>query len=212
MYEKCDNVVVQVANGMILKVQGRGTVGPLTNCLHVEALVFCLVSESQLDRQLFRMESGGGIRTFKYHDGKIFLVAQLTHRNLYEIDTTYLGFLEQDRTPLEYSAILSKVEAIDKLHRTLGHVGVQRLEEFVKSGHVKWETATAPTSFKRWASTCPACAMAKSKRLPHTGHLHTPLQAGALWYVDVWGPAETPALNSTNVYSFGFVDAFSRRL
>ena len=124
---------------------------------------------------------------------------------------TYLGLCNRKYNYKCYDALATKTEAIDLLHRTLGHVSVQRLEEWVKTGVIDWKHESEPVRFKNYSSPCVSCALAKSKRSPHTKHIVTPLEPGKLFYVDVWGPCETPSLIHSNVYTIGFIDAASKR-
>ena len=39
---------------------------------------------------------------------------------------------------VSYNAMLTKVKAVDLLHRTLGHVAEQRIEDAINTGHVEW--------------------------------------------------------------------------
>ena len=123
----------------------------------------------------------------------------------------YLGMANRNYNYKCYDALATKTEAIDLLHRTLGHVSIKRLEDWVRNGVVKWTHESEPVRFKKYASPCVACSLAKSKRAPHTKHIVTPLEPGKLFYVDVWGPCETPSLINDNVYTIGFIDAASKR-
>ena len=49
-YVECSNVFVRVTEGFFAKVLGTGSVGPLRHVLHVQGLVFDLVSEPALVR------------------------------------------------------------------------------------------------------------------------------------------------------------------
>ena len=49
-YVECSNVFVRVAEGSFAKVLATGSVGPLTNFLHEQVIVFDLVSEPALAR------------------------------------------------------------------------------------------------------------------------------------------------------------------
>ena len=44
-YKPCENVSIRVAEGSSARVLGIGDVGPLTNVLHVEGLLFNLVTD-----------------------------------------------------------------------------------------------------------------------------------------------------------------------
>ena len=82
-YKPCHNVSIRVAEVSSALVLGTGDVGSLTNVLHVEGLVFDLVSESALARADISGSWSGLSRVVKYPDGKVFLEATLCHDDLY---------------------------------------------------------------------------------------------------------------------------------
>ena len=57
---------------------------------------------------------------------------------------------------MAHNAMLTKVEAVDLLHRTLGHVAVQRIEDAINTGHVDWCHESRPARFKKavWPMRC----------------------------------------------------------
>ena len=65
-YRPCHNVSIRVAEGSSTKVLGTGDIGPLTNVLHVEGLVFDLVSEPALARATMSGSWSGLSRVAKY--------------------------------------------------------------------------------------------------------------------------------------------------
>ena len=89
-YVECSNVFVRVAEGSSAKVLGTGSVGPLKNVLHVQGLVFDLVSEPALARAGMSGTWAGVSRVVKYPDGKTFLEATLADDDLYEVNPLYL--------------------------------------------------------------------------------------------------------------------------
>jgi hypothetical protein len=151
------------------------------------------------------------VKEVRDHEGMVFILSQLNTQNLYQVDPKYIGLPESSAPPMRVNAMLSKTDAIDQLHKTLGHRAVQHCQDIVKSGHMSWKHTFEPKNFLRHASVCDACLRAKSKRSPHTGHLHIPVRVGELWYCDVWGPNEEPALLTDAVYAIGFIEARSRR-
>jgi hypothetical protein len=195
-----------------VRIDGIGDVGYLKDVFHVSALSFNLISEGLLDRAGYELTGKKGTRTWKFEDGTLFLTAQLNSSNLYQADMSYLGVPMLIQEEPEYNALISKAEAIDTLHRTLGHISVQRVQDAIHSGHVKWDHDTTPTNFVKKAVTCKACMQAKSRNPSHSGVLERPEQVGSLFYVDVWGPAEEAALITEAKYTLGFVEAKSRRL
>ena len=208
---------VRVADGQYVDVLGIGDVGPLKDVLHVPSLVYDLVSESCLDKYGQKLcITDEGVKTFynKTEDGKpssIFLVAQLNENNLYIVNPMYLGMKNNRYDYKAFCALASKAEAIDMLHKVLGHIHVERIQDMIKTGRVKWNHETAPVNLKKHADPCVACALAKSKRVPHTKRLRVPLEPGSLIYVDVWGPCEVISLLNENIYTIGFIDAATKR-
>ena len=89
-YKACENVSIRVAESSSARVLGIGDVGPLTNVLHVEGLVFDLVSEPALARAGMSGSWSGLSRVVKYPDGKVFLEATLGNDDLYEVNPMHL--------------------------------------------------------------------------------------------------------------------------
>ena len=58
-YRECKNTYVKMVEGTMSEVKGIGNVGKLTDVLHVEGLVFDLVSESWCDKQGMQGHWGG---------------------------------------------------------------------------------------------------------------------------------------------------------
>ena len=65
--------------------------------------------------------------------------------------------------------MLTKAEAVELLHRTLGHVAVQRIEDSISTGHIDWCHESRPTSFKKLSEPCVVCQLAESKRRVFSG-------------------------------------------
>jgi len=99
-----------------------GDVGPLTDVLHVPNLVFDLVSEPMLARQGMQGAWADDWKTIRTREGRLFLVAHLNAHNLYEVNPMYLGLRNPAYNYECYEANASKVEAVDLLHRTWGHI------------------------------------------------------------------------------------------
>ena len=89
-YVECTNVFVRGAKGSSVRALGTGSVGSLRKVLHVEGLVFDLVSEPALARAGMSGSWAGVSRVVKYPDGKIFLEATLADDDLYEVNPMYL--------------------------------------------------------------------------------------------------------------------------
>jgi hypothetical protein len=215
-YKPVGNHFVRIANGKVLAVLGIGSIGPLTNVLHVPDLILCLVAESQLDREGKSCITSNGTKTFynspdSSNQTSIFLVANLTPQGLYEVNPMYLGLPNPNYNYVCYDANASKAEAIDLLHKTIGHLSVDRLQQSVNTGHVRWNHQSDPVNFRRVSNPCVACDLAKSRRQSHTGHIRVPTSPGELSYIDVWGPCDTPSLLHDNVYTIGIIDATSKR-
>ena len=89
-YTPCHFVSTVVANGSSTKMLGSGDVGLLTNLLHINGLLYDLVSEPVLT-------SAGMFGTWsslscvvKHIVGKVSLEATLYDDDLYKVTTTYL--------------------------------------------------------------------------------------------------------------------------
>jgi hypothetical protein len=192
-YREVQGYSIKVADGKTVPVLGIGNVGPLRNVLHVPSLVYNLVSESMLDKEGKWIVGGNGQRIYYERSAggaidyaRVFLTATLNPTGLYVINPMYLGMKNPKYNYKGYEAMASKMEAVDLLHRTLGHVSVKRLQEWVGTGQVKWTHESPPVNFVKYSSPCVACSMAKSRRAAHTKTIKTPLEPGQLTYVDVW--------------------------
>ena len=53
--------------------------------------------------------------------------------------------------------MLTKVEAVDLLHRTLSRVAVQRIEDAINTGRVEWCHESRPDRFKKQSDLCVVC-------------------------------------------------------
>ena len=103
--------------------------GPLRNVLHVQELVYDLVSESALDKAGKWCLTGGGVKTF-YNKctrdgiacGPIFIEAQLNKNDLYVVNPMYQNLPNAEYNYRAYDATATKAEAFDLLHKTLGHL------------------------------------------------------------------------------------------
>ena len=217
-YVETVNHFVRVADGKLVPVLGVGDVGPLRNVLHVPSLVYDLVSEPSLDKEGKWCVTGDGVKMF-YDRNKcgqpnfasVFLVARLNHTDMYIVNPMYLGMSNKDYNYKCFDALASKAEAIDLLHKTLGHVSVDRIQELIKTGHIVWNNEASPVNLRRHSNPCIACALAKSKRQSHVKRIRVPITPGSLIYVDVWGPCETQSLLNENVYTIGFIDAATKK-
>ena len=102
-------------------------------------------------------------KTIRHPDGRLFLVAHLNSMNLYEVNPMYLGLRNPRYNYTQYEAHASKVEAIDLLHRTWGHISLDRIQAGVQSGHINWDHKALPVNFRKLSSPCVVCALCKSK-------------------------------------------------
>ena len=217
-YKKLDNCVVRVAEGTVIQVLGVGDVGPLKGVLHVPDLVYSLVSEPVLDLEGKWIVTGRGVKIIYNPDStggpnwaSVFLTAKLSSKGLYVVNPMHLGLPNHMYNYKVYEANASRAEAIDILHKTLGHINVDRLQDLVMTGNVNWcSTSPPPVNFRRYANPCNACQYAKSKRKSHTGKLRVPVVPGELIYVDVWGPCDTISLINECIYTIGFIDASTK--
>ena len=73
----------------------------------------------------------------KHPDDNVFLEATLGDDDFYEVNPMYLWLPAEHDDSVSYNAMLKKVEALDLLHRTLGHDAVQRIEDAINTGHVE---------------------------------------------------------------------------
>ena len=176
------------------------------------------MSEPSLDKEGKWIIAGNGVRTFYNHTSEgqadlasVFIVANLSSRNLYIVNPMYLGLSNNKYNYKSFDALASKSEAIDLLHKTLGHISVERLQDAVRTGHMEWNHESPPVNLKKYSSPCIACSLAKSKRQSHTKKIKVPIEPGSLVYVDVWGPCETSSLINENKYTIGFIDAATKR-
>ena len=211
-YRKLTGVSVRMAGGALTPVFGIGDVGKLKNVLHVPNLVFDLVSESSLALQGMKGEFADNWKTIRLSDGTLFLAAYLNAQGLYVVNPNYLGLPSSDHNYVCFEALTTKAEAIDLLHRTWGHISFDRLQSGVTSGHIPWSHDSLPVNFRKHSSPCVVCSMSKSKRRSFSGPLRPVTIPASHWYMDVWGPAETPALITQNRYMVGFIDAATKHL
>jgi len=137
-YREVKGHFVRVANGKVVPAVGIGDIGPLRNVLHVPGLVYALVSESELDRDGKWLVSGNGQRVYYERSpkgsidyGKVFLTAKLNGKGLYLVNPMFLGMPNPDYNYTCFDALATKTEAVDLLHKTLGHVSVERLQDWV---------------------------------------------------------------------------------
>jgi hypothetical protein len=205
-------MVVRIADGKTVPILGVGDVGPLTNVFHVPSLVYDLISESQLDKEGKYLECVNGVRTMRdSRDGPVFFRAHMNVGGLYIVDPQYIDIDDYEYDLAPFIALQTKAEAIDILHKVLGHVHVERIQEMVKEKRLTWSHESAPVNLKKYSTPCVACELAKSKRSSHTNRIRVPLEPGSLIYVDVWGPCEVMSLINENVYTIGFIDAATKR-
>ena len=85
-FKPCHNVSIRVAEGSSAKVLDTGDVGALTSLLHVEDLLFDLVSELALSRASMSSSWFSLSRIVEYSEGKIFLEATPCDDILYEVN------------------------------------------------------------------------------------------------------------------------------
>ena len=211
-YRRAEGISVRMAGGALEQVIGIGDVGPLKDVLHVPNLVFDLVSEPMLARQGMQGAWADDWKTIRTRDGHLFLVAHLNAHNLYEVNPMYLGLRNPAYNYECYEANASKVEAVDLLHRTWGHISLDRLQAGINTRHINWSHPSLPVNFRKIGSPCVVCALGKSKRRMFSGPLRPVSVPGSHFYMDVWGPAECPSLLYHNVYMIGFIDAATKYL
>ena len=91
-------------------------------------------------------------------------------------------------------------------------MSVKRIEDSIRTGHVQWTHDAKPIKFAKVSKPCVVCQLAKSKRRPFSHSIPKFTQQAQHWFMDVWGPNETPSLLYMNVYTVGFRDAMSGAL
>ena len=104
-----------MAEGTIIEVKGIGDVGKLKDVLHVEGLVFDLVSESWCDKQGMQGHWGGGVRYVEDTDGSIFYTSYL-EEGLYIVNPVLLGIEDPHYADQEDFCLASKTEVSNTMH------------------------------------------------------------------------------------------------
>ena len=148
-YRTVSKVFVRMAGGALERVKGIGSIGPLNDVLHVPNLIFNLVSEPQLAKEGMSGEWKDNWKVIRYPDGRVFITATLNDMNLYVVNPMHLGLRNPMYNYNQYEACASKVEAIDLLHRTWGHISFDRLQDGIKTGHVTWTHPSLPVNFRK---------------------------------------------------------------
>ena len=96
-------------------------------------IVYDFISESQLNKEGKYLECRGGVRTMcDSRDGPVFLRAHMNVGGLYVMDPQYIDIDDYEYDLAPFIALQTKAEAIDILHKELGHVHVERIQEMVK--------------------------------------------------------------------------------
>ena len=141
----------------------------------------------------------------------MFLVARMNETDMYIVNLMYLGMANKDYNYKCFDALASMAEAIDLLHKVLGHISIDRIQELIKTGHIVWSHESPPVNLRKYSSPCIACALAKSRRQSHVKKIRVPTTPGSLICVDVWGPCDTLSLLNEKVYTIGFIDAATKK-
>ena len=210
-YKECDNAFVKMADGTMCRVLGTGDVGKLRDVLHVENLVFDLVSESWCDKMGMTGTWKDGVRTVYDTNGTIFYTSYLED-GLYVVNPMLLG-IDNPRYVDEVDLCLaSKAQVVNELHETFGHIDKDRIQRGIASGHIPWLHDAKPNNLKKCSDKCIVCQLAKSQRRSFTQPLRTVLTRGQHTYLDLYGPVDTPSLINGNTYVAGFIDAYSAHL
>ena len=211
-YKHVTGMSVRMAEGAVEPVLGIGNVGPLVDVLHVAKLVYNLVSEPALARQGMSGNWKGLFKSVHDVSGGLFYRATLSDKNLYEINPMYFGLDNPNYNYECYDALATKAEATDLLHRTYGHIDLDRLEVMIRDGYIQWNHDSTPIRLKKCTAPCVVCALGKSKRRSFSNPFRRVTVPGEHWFMDVWGPAETPALITQHTYAVGFIDAATKCL
>ena len=210
-YRPCRNTYVKMAEGTIIEVKGIGDVGKLKDVLHVEGLVFDLVSESWCDKQGMQGHWGGGVRYVEDTDGSIFYTSYL-EEGLYIVNPVLLGIEDPHYADQEDFCLASKTEVSNTIHQRLAHINERRTERGIASGHIPWLHDSSPTNLKKCSDPCVVCQLAKSQRRQFSKPLHPVYVPGQHTYLDLYGPIECASLIDGSLYCAGFIDAFSAHL
>ena len=210
-YTEVRNSFVKMADGTMCKVLGMGDVGKLRDVLHVEGLVFDLVSESWCDLQGMFGTWEKGVRTVYDTDGSIFYVSYLED-GLYIVNPLLLGIDDPEYVDEVDVCLASKAESCNKIHETLAHINGKRITKGIASGHIPWMHESNPSSLRKCSDKCVICQLSKSTRRSFTSPLRTPLAPGQHVYLDLFGPVDTPSLINGNTYVAGFIDGYSSHL
>jgi hypothetical protein len=210
-YRECKNTYVKMAEGTMCEVKGIGNVGKLTDVLHVEGLVFDLVSESWCDKQGMQGHWGGGVRYVEDTDGSIFYTAYL-EEGLYIVNPVLLGIEDSKYADQEDFCLASKAEVSNTLHQRLCHINEKRTENGIASGHIPWLHDSSPTNLKKCSDPCVVCQLAKSQRRQFNKPLHPVYVPGQHTYLDLYGPLECESLIDGSLYCAGFIDVYSSHL
>ena len=210
-YRETTNSFVKMADGTMCRVLGIGDVGKLKDVLHVENLVFDLVSESWCDLMGMTGTWKKGIRTVYDTDGSIFYSAYLED-GLYVVNPALLGIEHPKYTDDIDLCLASKAQVVNELHETFGHIDKDRIQRGIASGHIPWLHDAKPSNLKKCSDKCIVCQLAKSQRRSFTQPLRPVLTRGQHTYLDLYGPVDTPSLIYGNTYVAGFIDAYSAHL
>jgi hypothetical protein len=200
-----------MAEGTMCVVKGIGHVGKLRDVLHVEGLVFDLVSESWCDKQGMQGHWGGGVRFVEDTDRSIFYTAYL-EEGLYIVNPVLLGIEDPKYADHEDFCLASKAEASNVLHQRLAHINERRTENGIATGHIPWLHDSSPTNLKKCSDPCVVCQLSKSQRRQFNKPLHPVYVPGQHTYLDLYGPLESESLIDGSLYCAGFIDAFSSHL
>ena len=103
------------------------------------------------------------------------------------------------------------VGALSQLHRSFGHLPVDRLKKSFESRTIAGPKVTPGTFKNIHKHLCDICLKAKLTRSPHQGVISIPLQAGEKFGSVCYGPMKFESL-SGNRYVYGIIDYKTRRL
>ena len=210
-YRECKNTWVKMAEGAMCEVKGIGDVGKLKDVLHVEGLVFDLVSESWCDKQGMQGHWGGGVRYVEDTDGTLFYTSYL-EEGLYIVNPVLLGIEDSKYADQEDFCLASKAEVSNILHQRLAHINENRTESGIARGHIPWEHESIPKNLKKCSDPCVVCQFAKSQSRTFNNPLRPVYVPGQHTYLDLYGPIECESLIDGSLYCAGFIDAFSSHL
>lgn len=102
--------------------------------LHIAGLTYYLILKTQLENEGKCTFSHSRVRTVYHHPpvdgkgfGKVFLIAIQNDHNLFIVKPIYLCLYDSTQNYQAFDALVTKCDAMEILHKTLGHIHVERV-------------------------------------------------------------------------------------